>query len=750
MIRLLSKVKIIDNSGGLWGKCIDIVQPKDKSQKSKFGRVGDLILISITKTIPGSKYQKGDIIKALIVRTKSSSPCSQPPLNVQFHIRESVLKFKRESDIRNKNTFFGWFQKEIELFNLTGLFHLNNLNTYEYFSSNLEFKFDQTKSVFSSFDLNAFNSFTDVSRFLLGFSLRKASLQKNVDFNEVLSQKTFYNLFKIKYFNNRYNPLYKEFLNDWLNIENFYYKNNYVLRFFSSKQTTQFLKVSHLLTKKNDTPVLNKKQIKILPLIYKKNNYSKYWLKRNSNGFYLIQNEKPFLKGVKAFFFKHQVFLKKSLKQKSLNTQIYSKVYFNSSFEKLNSNSFWSKGVFAWPKFKSLESKLYSTLQLEEFLSKKLSYLFNLENSQKIDNFWEDLKKNSLIRLSLLQTYDKFAIRTSDTQLKDNSRLIEEILKQNLNSFWFSFQFSSFEKNFFSLNQQSQLRFDPSKSVKESQTQTNKNAPLFRGAKRFFGENYHVWNDNNDKKEFFQHLKSALASSSQIFFYFFDSIKNLSNKYTLRLSSNTSDLLTQSYYYQKVPCAFTLNSKGFSLTRYLLHKQKIDLRSVIHLNKEKNNHSTIDAKRFENSIKITKYIRKNKIKLLNKINFQLKKKLKDSCGNTSNNCFQIAQRHYFSFIFSYNYIITTSKLSYFKKPLREIAGFSIHVYKKNLQYSSFIKETGLRAFNDNAVVLVKTNVKDPYDYIPLGSRIKGPICNSMKKTNLRVYSITQNQMIMNA
>lgn len=74
MIGLLSKVHIIDNSGGLTGRCIKILKPI-----RSHAQVGDLILLSLIKTIktPGtnqsaSKVKKGDVVKGVIVRTKSS------------------------------------------------------------------------------------------------------------------------------------------------------------------------------------------------------------------------------------------------------------------------------------------------------------------------------------------------------------------------------------------------------------------------------------------------------------------------------------------------------------------------------------------------------------------------------------------------------------------------------------------------------------------------------------------------------
>lgn len=72
MIQLQTQVNIIDNSGGLIGQCIKILKPV-----KKVASVGDLILISIKKTVTASgknantsdKVQKKEVHKALVVRT---------------------------------------------------------------------------------------------------------------------------------------------------------------------------------------------------------------------------------------------------------------------------------------------------------------------------------------------------------------------------------------------------------------------------------------------------------------------------------------------------------------------------------------------------------------------------------------------------------------------------------------------------------------------------------------------------------
>jgi large subunit ribosomal protein L14 len=67
MIGLLSKVKIIDNSGGILGTCLKVLR---KAKPQIYAKIGDVIVISVNKITSGSKIQKGDVIKAVVVRTK--------------------------------------------------------------------------------------------------------------------------------------------------------------------------------------------------------------------------------------------------------------------------------------------------------------------------------------------------------------------------------------------------------------------------------------------------------------------------------------------------------------------------------------------------------------------------------------------------------------------------------------------------------------------------------------------------------
>jgi large subunit ribosomal protein L14 len=71
MIQSQSLLKISDNSGGKIGRCIKIIN----GFKNRWSSCGDLILISIQKLKNKrkltTKIQKGEMVKAVILRTKS-------------------------------------------------------------------------------------------------------------------------------------------------------------------------------------------------------------------------------------------------------------------------------------------------------------------------------------------------------------------------------------------------------------------------------------------------------------------------------------------------------------------------------------------------------------------------------------------------------------------------------------------------------------------------------------------------------
>ena len=65
MIQAESYLKVADNTGAKELKCIRVLG----GSKRKFGNIGDVIVASVRKAQPGGSVKKGDVVKAVIVRT---------------------------------------------------------------------------------------------------------------------------------------------------------------------------------------------------------------------------------------------------------------------------------------------------------------------------------------------------------------------------------------------------------------------------------------------------------------------------------------------------------------------------------------------------------------------------------------------------------------------------------------------------------------------------------------------------------
>ena len=66
MIQEESYLKVADNTGAKEIHCIRVLG----GSKRKYGNIGDVIVASVRKASPGGTVKKGDVVKAVIVRTK--------------------------------------------------------------------------------------------------------------------------------------------------------------------------------------------------------------------------------------------------------------------------------------------------------------------------------------------------------------------------------------------------------------------------------------------------------------------------------------------------------------------------------------------------------------------------------------------------------------------------------------------------------------------------------------------------------
>jgi len=65
MIQMQSRLNVADNSGAKEVMCVKVLG----GSKRRFASIGDVIVVSIKDAIPNAKVKKGDVAKAVIVRT---------------------------------------------------------------------------------------------------------------------------------------------------------------------------------------------------------------------------------------------------------------------------------------------------------------------------------------------------------------------------------------------------------------------------------------------------------------------------------------------------------------------------------------------------------------------------------------------------------------------------------------------------------------------------------------------------------
>lgn len=68
MIQMQTRLDVADNSGARKVMCIKVLGGSHK----RYARIGDIIKVSIKDAIPRGKVKKGDVVNAVVVRTKKA------------------------------------------------------------------------------------------------------------------------------------------------------------------------------------------------------------------------------------------------------------------------------------------------------------------------------------------------------------------------------------------------------------------------------------------------------------------------------------------------------------------------------------------------------------------------------------------------------------------------------------------------------------------------------------------------------
>ena len=106
MIQMQSHLFVADNSGARKIQCIKVLG----GSKRRFASIGDIVVVSIKDAIPRGKVKKGEVFKAVIVRTKKDF--SRPDgTSIRFDKNAAVLLDKQEEPIATR--IFGPVTREL-------------------------------------------------------------------------------------------------------------------------------------------------------------------------------------------------------------------------------------------------------------------------------------------------------------------------------------------------------------------------------------------------------------------------------------------------------------------------------------------------------------------------------------------------------------------------------------------------------------------------------------------------------------
>ncbi len=106
MIQSSSVLDVADNSGAKKLYCIKVLG----GSRRRYASVGDIIVVSVREAIPGSKVKKGEVARAVIVRTAKEIARSDGSF-IRFDENSAVLINKENEPIGTR--IFGPVAREL-------------------------------------------------------------------------------------------------------------------------------------------------------------------------------------------------------------------------------------------------------------------------------------------------------------------------------------------------------------------------------------------------------------------------------------------------------------------------------------------------------------------------------------------------------------------------------------------------------------------------------------------------------------
>ncbi|MBG76301.1 MAG: 50S ribosomal protein L14 [Alphaproteobacteria bacterium MarineAlpha5_Bin12] len=106
MIQMQTNIDVADNSGARKVQCIKVLG----GSKKRFATIGEIITVSVKNAIPKGKVKKGDVYKAIIVRTRKDF-ARDDGSSIRFDNNAVVLLDKQEEPIGTR--IFGPVTREL-------------------------------------------------------------------------------------------------------------------------------------------------------------------------------------------------------------------------------------------------------------------------------------------------------------------------------------------------------------------------------------------------------------------------------------------------------------------------------------------------------------------------------------------------------------------------------------------------------------------------------------------------------------
>jgi large subunit ribosomal protein L14 len=117
MIQTQTQLDVADNSGAKKLFCIRVLG----GTRRRYARIGDIIVVSIKEAIPNAKVKKGDVMKAVVVRTKKET--SRPDGSyIKFDDNSAVLINQQREPVGTR--IFGPVARELRAKNFMKIISL--------------------------------------------------------------------------------------------------------------------------------------------------------------------------------------------------------------------------------------------------------------------------------------------------------------------------------------------------------------------------------------------------------------------------------------------------------------------------------------------------------------------------------------------------------------------------------------------------------------------------------------------------